>query len=378
MTINQSNNKKKITIVVSAMNMGGAQRVVSILSNHWSQNGIDVTLIHTYTKDKIHHYKLNKEVKVKYLSNIPLLSKLYIFNALWKLLFLRFSIKKSNPDVIVSFLTTINVATTLASIGIKSPLYICERISTPFATLNKNFFWLYRILFKRVEKIIVQTEKNKKYLNQFFSDSKVIVIPNVIIYPIPITGQSINPNSFILQNRKVILAAGRMHKFKQFNILIKAFEKIKDENSDWDLVILGDGEEKGSLNRLIDELGLRNRVFFPGSVGNVSEWYEKSDLFVLSSLVEGFPNVLLEAMSYGLPCISFDCETGPREMIRDKISGILVNPNENEIGLARAMNKATNDEKYRLRLAKEAIKQRDNNSIDKIINKWNSTLGLKL
>ena len=220
---NRNKLKKNITIVVSAMNMGGAQRVVSILCNYWSKNGFKVTLIYTYTKERIHHYYLDKEVEIKYLENIPFLSKIYFFNAIWKLFYLRSSIKSSNPDVIVSFLTTINVATTIASIGIKSPLYICERISTPFATLNRNLFWFYRILFKRVRKIIVQTENNKSYLNSTFPKLIVEVIPNLIIYPIPITGLSINPDTVILKNRKSILAAGRMHRFKQFDVLIKAF-----------------------------------------------------------------------------------------------------------------------------------------------------------
>tara|TARA_B110000444_G_C18776142_1_gene565023 strand:+ start:205 stop:1332 length:1128 start_codon:yes stop_codon:yes gene_type:complete len=374
--VNQIKKRKKITIIVSAMNMGGAQRVVSILCNHWSQNGCDVTLIYTYTTKKIHHYYLNKDVRIKYLSNIPYFSKVYFCNALWKLINLRILIKRSNPDVAISFLTTINIATTLASIGTKFPLFICERTSTPFATLSKNYFWVYKILFKRVKKIIVQTEKNKSYLSQFFPNSFVEVIPNMIIYPIPITGLSIDPNSVILQNRKTILAAGRMHKFKQFNLLIKAFVKIADKYPDWDLVILGDGEERNFLEQLLVDLEISDRVFFPGSVGNVSEWYEKVDLFVLSSLVEGYPNVLLEAMAYGVPCISFDCETGPSELIKDRINGILVNPNTKEIGLSKAISEVIANEKFRKSLSTKASKMRELNSVNKIIDKWNQCLSL--
>ena len=276
----------------------------------------------------------------------------------------------------ISFLTTINIATTLASIGTKFPLFICERTSTPFATLSKNYFWVYKILFKRVKKIIVQTEKNKSYLSQFFPNSFVEVIPNMIIYPIPITGLSIDPNSVILQNRKTILAAGRMHKFKQFNLLIKAFVKIADKYPDWDLVILGDGEERNFLEQLLVDLEISDRVFFPGSVGNVSEWYEKVDLFVLSSLVEGYPNVLLEAMAYGVPCISFDCETGPSELIKDRINGILVNPNTKEIGLSKAISEVIANEKFRKSLSTKASKMRELNSVNKIIDKWNQCLSL--
>tara|TARA_B110000858_G_C17516742_1_gene342884 strand:- start:37 stop:633 length:597 start_codon:yes stop_codon:yes gene_type:complete len=198
----------------------------------------------------------------------------------------------------------------------------------------------------------------------------------MIIYPIPITGLSIDPNSVILQNRKTILAAGRMHKFKQFNLLIKAFVKIADKYPDWDLVILGDGEERNFLEQLLVDLEISDRVFFPGSVGNVSEWYEKVDLFVLSSLVEGYPNVLLEAMAYGVPCISFDCETGPSELIKDRINGILVNPNTKEIGLSKAISEVIANEKFRKSLSTKASKMRELNSVNKIIDKWNQCLSL--
>lgn len=367
---------KNIVIVVSAMNMGGAQRVVSILCNHWSKNDVEVTLIHTYTKQKINHYKLNKEVKQKYLKKLPLFSKINFLNMFWKLIQLRNLIKKSKPDVIISFLTRVNVATSLATIGIKSPLYICERISTPFATLSKNFFWFYRILFKRVSKIIVQTNENKLYLNKNFQDCFVEVIPNLIIYPIPITGRILDPDLVVQKQKKIILAAGRLHKYKQFDILIDSFSLIKDKHKDWDLVILGDGEERRSLTNQIIKLKMDKRIYLPGIVGNVSSWYDRADLFVLSSLVEGFPNVLLEAMSYGLPCVSFDCDTGPRELINDGINGILVNPNEKELGISKAISRVINDKKLRTNIAEKALLTRNNNSIRNIIHKWNRAINL--
>ena len=151
---------------------------------------------------------------------------------------------------------------------------------------------------------------------------------------------------------------------------------IKDIHPEWDLIILGDGEEKTKLLQLLIDYKINNRVFFPGSVGNVSEWYEKADLFVLSSLVEGFPNVLLEAMSYGLPCVSFDCKTGPRELIKNGINGILVSPHEKEIGLSKAISSIINKSEMRENMAKEAIKLRRKNSIENIISKWNISLNL--
>lgn len=368
--------QKNIVIVVSAMNMGGAQRVVSILCNHWSQNGYAVTLISTFTKEKINQFKLNKDISLEYLSKNPFFPSNNVVNLIWKFFQLRKLIKARNPNVVISFLTRINVAMALSSFGIKASTIICERTWPPFASLDKRFFWMYKFLFSGVDKIIVQTEKSKTWLTQNFSGKNVDVIPNPIEYPLPLQGRSVRPDSIILQNKKVILASGRLHKFKQFDLLIRAFSFIKDKHPDWHLVILGDGEEKDDLNQLVSDLNLIDRVYFPGEVGNMSEWYERAELFVLSSILEGFPNVLLEAMSYGLPCISFDCDTGPREMIQDGVNGILVKPDDKEQGLESALDKLILSEELRSEFSRNSIRLRDRHSINNIMQKWDKALSL--
>ena len=230
-------------------------------------------------------------------------------------------------------------------------------------------------MFKLANRVIVQTDKSKSWLTENFSITDAKVIPNPIVYPLPSKKKgSQSPNSLILAKRKVILASGRMHKFKQFDVLIRAFSDIKDRCPEWDLVILGDGEERDSLEQILFDLGLSGRVYFPGSVGNMSEWYERADLFVLSSVVEGFPNVLLEAMAYGLPCVSFDCDTGPRDMIQNGINGILVAPSEKELGLARAMEKFIKNKNFRNKIARNAITVRDKYSVNNIMQKWDQVL----
>lgn len=368
---------KSIVIVVSAMNLGGAQRVVSILSDHWSQSGYKVTLISTYTGEKANHYQVHKNVSLRYLSDSPYFNQNKFANLVWKLFQLRKMLKSLNPDQVISFLTRVNVASALSLLGIKSSLTICERTWTPFATLNKKLFWFYRILFKKVDRVIVQTDKSKSWLRKHFPDIEVQVIPNPTIYPIPYQNEkSIKPDNLLSQSRKIILASGRLHKFKQFDLLINTFSSLESNFPDWDLVILGDGEERKDLSSLSTALGLQNRIYLPGSVGNVSDWYERADLFVLSSSVEGFPNVLLEAMTYGLPCVSFDCDTGPRDMIINEVNGVLVDPKARELGMITALTKLLTDKDFRNELSANSVLLRDKYSVKNIMQQWDGILSL--
>ena len=368
---------KNIMILVSAMNLGGAQRVVSILCDHWSKNGYTVTLISTFTGANIDHYKVNENVTLKSLRNSSFLPRNKILNLLGKLTQLRKIIKDQNPHIVISFLTRVNIATVLSTIGLKTSIIICERTWTPFATLNKNFFWMYRLLFRNIKKIIVQTDESKIWLSSYFPGIQTDVIPNPVSYPLPLQmGQMLMPHELSHRDRKIILACGRLHKYKQFDLLINAFSKIEEKYHDWDLIILGEGEERLNLEKLLKKLDINDRIFLPGSAGNMSEWYERADLFVLSSHVEGFPNVLLEAMSYGLPCISFDCDTGPRDMIQHQINGILVNPDHKEKGLIQALENMISDESYRNKIADNAMLIREKYSIESIMKRWNNILGI--
>jgi len=369
--------KKNIIIVISAMNMGGSQRVVSILSNHWSKKGYSVSVISTNSGDKSIHFKFNQNIKLINLGNIPIFSSIKYLNYLWKLFLLRRAIKHTQSDIVISFLTSINIATTLATIGLKSNLIICERSWTPFISINKYFFWFFRILFKRIKKVIVQTNDSKIWINKNFPQINIEVIPNPIDYPLPTDlTKSVNPDSLIASHRKIILGSGRLHKYKQFDLLIKAFANIKNQHKEWDLVILGDGEERDNLNRTILDLGVNERVFLPGNVGNISKWYERADMFVLSSILEGFPNVLLEAMSYGVPSISFDCNTGPSDMIKQGVNGLLINPQKKDQGLSEAIEELILNKEYRTKLSENSVLVREKYSVNNIMQLWNDVLKL--
>ena len=368
---------KNIVIVVSSLNMGGAQRVVSILANYWSQNGYSVKLICTHTLKIESFYSLDQKVDISYLQDIPNLKKSNFFNLMWKLFLLRKELVKAKPDVIVSFLTRVNVATALACTGLKASFILCERSWPPFRSLSRNLLWLYRLVFKNVTQFIVQTETSKTWFNEKFYANNVKLISNPVSYPLILQDNQCDiPDNLISGDKKLIIACGRLHKEKQFDLLIKAFSRLQCEFEDWRLVILGEGEERKNLDNLVISFEADHAIFLPGASRNMSEWYERGDLFVLSSKVEGFPNALLEAMVYGLACISFDCDTGPRDMIQHGFNGLLVNPIEHQLGLEKALKKLMSDKELRIKLSENSILLREKYSVDKIMKDWDTVLGL--
>lgn len=150
-----------------------------------------------------------------------------------------------------------------------------------------------------------------------------------------------------------MLGVGRLHEQKGFADLISAFVKALGDRQDWDLFLVGEGELRPELERLARESGAGDRIHLPGRTGDIAPWYSRADLFVLSSLTEGFPNVLLEAMASGTAVISTNCDFGPADIIRDGVDGCLV-PVGDVDALAACVRALADDPSKRVRLGLRA------------------------
>jgi len=175
---------------------------------------------------------------------------------------------------------------------------------------------------------------------------KIKVIPNPVdlAYILSLTQEEITDRWF-LEDVPMLISAGRLVKQKNFACLLHAFRLVADQNPGVRLTILGKGELEEELLKLIKRLNLEKRVRICHSA-NPFKYMKKADIFVLSSLWEGYPNVLLEAFACGTPLISADCPSGPREIIENDKDGILVTPNNPE-ALARAIKRLLDDENMR-------------------------------
>jgi glycosyltransferase involved in cell wall biosynthesis len=171
----------------------------------------------------------------------------------------------------------------------------------------------------------------------------------------------------------VVLAAGRLTHQKGFDRLIRAFAPVARRHPEWTLRICGSGNKRRGLRKLIRAQGLRDNVVLAGSIPDMSAEMENASLFALSSRFEGLPMVMVEAMSKGLPIVSFDCPTGPREVIDDGRSGILVADGD-EDALGRAMLELIEDEERRRRYGAAALADAKRYSLSEIGPRWEALL----
>lgn len=352
------------------MSMGGAQRVVANLCNYWSTSGADVTII---TIDSISKdfYALEKNIKRISINQANVGHNLFqsIINNIKRMVFLRKVLNGEKPDVAISFMDSANVLLSLASLFLKNIICIgSERIHPANYPLPRVWKIMRYGLYGRLDAIVALTKQTADWIILNTRAKNIVIIPNPVFFPIP-NKEPIRDIPSGLNSRRIILAVGRLAVQKRFALLINTFHKISCDFPLWSLVILGDGELQAELESQIKSLGLEDRVFLPGMAGNVAEWYERADLYVMTSEYEGFPNTLIEAMSYGCPAISFDCDTGPRDIIRHQVDGLLVE-NNNIQALELSMCRLMSDDYLRLQYSGKAVDVRERFSFSIITKMW--------
>lgn len=362
----------RLTLVISSLGAGGAERVMSIMANYWvSQKDWHITLLTLHNETIPPFYSL--DVRVKYIPlGVAALSSNSIIGVgknIKRVQKLRSAITDSQPDAVISFIDRTNILTLLATWGLTIPIIISEHVYPTCYSIGQGWELLRQLLYPRANIIVVLTERIKSYFNQEIQ-SKTVVIP----YPVlPLLELEANSGTTVSLKKPAIIAMGRLAEQKAFDLLLNAFAKVKHLFPEWSLTILGEGVLRSNLEDLRNELGLDDYVNLPGLVKNPHLILKQADLFVMSSRFEGFPNALCEAMACGLPVISTDCPSGPREIIRDGIDGILV-PNGDVEALATAMARLMSNDRERQQLADQAIKITERFNIEKICRMWQTVL----
>jgi glycosyltransferase involved in cell wall biosynthesis len=273
------------------------------------------------------------------------------------------------PDIAIGMMTTAAIVVAIAGLGLRGVVRIgAERSYPPSLPLNRLWRYLRKAVFGLLDEVVVQTADGAEWIRKNTWASKVTVIPNGIPWPMPVFEPRLEPPAKEAQQRHLI-AVGRLRPEKQFDQLINVFARLAERFSNWNLMIVGDGPLGPQLSQQVHMLGLQDRILIPGRVGNVSDWYQSADLAALTSEFEGFPNVLLEAMACGLPAVSYDCLTGPSDIISQGKNGLLV-PVGDQAALEEALGYLMADDQARLTLSKNAVAVKERFSEPKVFSQW--------
>lgn len=285
----------------------------------------------------------------------------------------------ARPDIVLSMGFSVNVFTILALlfagrqfkliVGVRNSIMELALTRKPWNFLRLCTPWIYRCADLV---ITVSRGAAEEIMNAGIEARKVTVIHNG--YDCEkirrLAEFEVEHEWFTDKRAPLIISAGRLAVQKNFPLLLKAFQ-IVSKKTPCRLVLLGDGPEEGRLKNLAVDLGIEKNVAFLGNHSNPYCYFAKSDIFVLSSLWEGFPNVLCEAMACGLPIVSTDCPTGPNEIIRDGENGLLVMMND-ATAMADAIMRLLNDDGLRLSLAQRGHADVKFFTIDRMIDEFNS------
>ena len=312
----------KICFLSYNLTNGGAQRVASVLCNDLVNRHEVLVIVKERTEKE---YAVDPRVKVvsmdeesekfrnarhKDLAAISVLRKIY---------------KREKPDYVMAFLGC-SEASHIAALGIKGLHYIATIQNSPWSKPESRFRRLTRdISAVTSEACMVQNHEQATYFPQW-AQKKLFIVRN------PVDPMYINCQEHEYRPLRKMVSLGRLHDQKNQEMMIEAFALAADDmDPQVQLEIYGDGPKKEKLHRMLEEKGLTDRIHIYPFHSKPLELYQSADAFILSSNYEGMPNALLEAMTVGLPCITTDCKTGPKDIIRDGENGFLVPMNQPEI-----------------------------------------------
>lgn len=354
-----------ITLFISSLYGGGAERVTCNLANYLSDHGHEVEILTMAETEQT--YFLNSNVTTKTLLSLNE-RKNKLFNVLIRFIKLReYLIKNKEKQAFIVMLPKTIIFLMAFKWMIKSKIIVSER-GNPKA-YSKTMQAAMKLCAKKADGYVFQTDECQKWYSKYTHSINTIVIPNAI-----------NPEfiraRYVGKRENKIVSVGRLSEQKNFELLITAFAKILNSFPDYRLVIYGEGQERNKLESLICSLKLQGKVFLPGNITNIAEQIEKASLFVLSSNFEGMPNSLMEAMSLGLPCISTDCPAGgSRFLVRNGENGLLV-PVKDAVRLAEAMSFLLADSARAKEFGKRASGIKLELSPKKIYSRWEEYINM--
>ena len=308
------NKLNKIVFTLPTLTAGGMERFTSELANYFAKyDEVDVYIV-LYGKYIKPHYNTDSRIRIIE-PDFDYNEKAKAIEGLKRAIWLRKTIRKINPDTVMSVGTSWNKFVLLSLLGTKYNVFVSDR-GNPFKKQSRVYRILEKLLYPGAAGIVAQTNTARDIYRKKKLNDNIVVLLNPI--------REIDNADQV--RSKTIVSVGRLIETKHFDRLIHIFSKI--ENKEWKLIIIG-GESLNQRNMfklqsLSKELNISDRVIFTGAITNVDDYLTQASIFAFTSSSEGFPNALAEAMSAGLPAISYDCPTGPSDIIVDGENGFLI------------------------------------------------------
>lgn len=318
--ISVSEGSQKITLLISTLGGGGAERVCVILANGLAQLGWQVDLVILKHAGYDRSSKLSEKVRLVCL-NVD--RARYAPKALLRYL------NDYEPAIVLSFNNEVVIAEFLVSLIRKRTYKLIHRNVTTLSSvvyhsgggfLNKFRYWFLRKVLRHADMVVSQCELMAKDASRELGIGDIPYIYNPVD-PKSAKGSVSTPES---DDGNFILCVGRIDENKSIGLAVEALAILSNSGMKTELWIAGEGPEKDSVALQVKQLGLQSQVRFLGYRQDIEELFNRAVLVSLTSNFEGFPNVLVEAISHGCPIVSIDCPSGPSEIVKEGINGVLV------------------------------------------------------
>ena len=334
---------------------GGTERTAVLVANKLSELKYDVTIISL--KGEKSYYLLNNKIKLFFLLKEQ--NKKGIKNLVIPFL-LREKIKKENFDFCIDVDTIFSFFSIPATIGLKTKIISWEHFNFYFDLGINRRKWGRILASKFADRIITLTKEDREaFLENLDVKSKIDYIYNSTPYP--------NEKKSLCES-KIAVAIGRLTAQKGFDKLLDIWKKIEEKDSEWELYIIGSGEDREKLLNQKENLNLK-RVTFVENTKNIKEYYEKAAIYLMTSRFEGLPMTLIEAQSFGLPIISYDIKTGPKDIVNDGEDGYLIENDNSEEFINRFLELSQNREKIQ-KFSQKSYENSKRFKMENIITKW--------
>lgn len=340
-------------------NSGGTERVTSIIANRLVELGYDITIISCIGGEKS-FFRLNSKIKLDRLYKSCGGLK-FNLTAAYKL---RKKILEYDFDYIIDIDTIHSFFSIPATIGLRTKVISWEHFNF-YSDLGVKRRKLGRTLAaKYADRIVTLTNEDREaFLENLDVKSKIDYIYNPTPYP--------NEKKSLCES-KIAVAIGRLTAQKGFDKLLDIWKKVEEKDSEWELYIIGSGEDREKLLSQKESLNLR-RVTFIENTKNIKEYYEKASIYLMTSRFEGLPMTLIEAQSFGLPIISYDIKTGSKDIVNNGKNGYLIkNDNQHEF-VNKFLELSQNREKIQ-EFSQNAYEDSQRFKLDSIIEKWKEVL----